>query len=224
MDCDVIQADGGTRTTAITGSFIALADALIKLKKDTIFNKIPIIDHVAAISVGILGGKPMLDLTYEEDSRAEVDMNVIMTGEGKFIEVQGTAEGEPFSGNDMDKLITLAKTQGTPLFLIGHVTKEGFIAGPKVLEHMVDTLLYFEGDKNYFYRILRAVKNRFGSTNEIGIFEMTTQGLMEVPNPSEMFLSQRKDDISGSAVISAMEGARALLLEIQALVSRSNYG
>lgn len=109
VDCDVIQADGGTRTTAITGSFIALADAFIKLKKESRFNKIPIIDCVAAASVGIIGGNPTLDLTYEEDSKAEVDMNVIMTGEGKFIEVQGTAEGEPFSEADMDKLIALAK-------------------------------------------------------------------------------------------------------------------
>ncbi len=122
------------------------------------------------------------------------------------------------------QLITLSKTKAIPLFLIGHVTKEGFIAGPKVLEHMVDTLLYFEGDKNYFYRILRAVKNRFGSTNEIGIFEMTSRGLVEVPNPSEMFLSQRRHDISGSAVISVMEGTRSILLETQALVSPSNYG
>lgn len=122
------------------------------------------------------------------------------------------------------QLISYAKTYSVPLFLIGHVTKEGFIAGPKVLEHMVDTLLYFEGDKNYFYRILRAVKNRYGSTNEIGIFEMTAAGLQEVKNPSEMFLSQRKHDISGSAVICAMEGTRPILLEIQALVSPSNYG
>jgi len=109
MDCDVIQADGGTRTAAITGSFIALTDALIKLKKDGRFTKLPIIDYVAASSVGILGGKPVLDLTYEEDSKAEVDMNVVMTGGGKFIEVQGTAEGEPFGSADMDKLIVLAK-------------------------------------------------------------------------------------------------------------------
>jgi len=109
MDCDVIQADGGTRTAAITGSFIALADALIKLKKDAAFDELPIIDSVAAISVGILGGKPMLDLSYEEDSKAEVDMNIVMTGNGRFIEVQGTAEGEPFTGADMDKLVALAK-------------------------------------------------------------------------------------------------------------------
>lgn len=122
------------------------------------------------------------------------------------------------------QFITLAKSRSIPVFLIGHVTKEGYIAGPKVLEHMVDTLLYFEGDKDHFYRILRAVKNRFGSTNEIGVFEMSDKGLTDVSNPSQMFLSQRKEGISGSTVICAMEGTRPLLLEIQALVSPSNYG
>ena len=109
IDCDVIQADGGTRTAAITGSFIALVDALIKLKKEGLFDKIPITDYVAAVSIGILGGTSFLDLTYEEDSQAEVDMNVIMTGGGKFIELQGTAEGEPFSSAQMDELVDLAK-------------------------------------------------------------------------------------------------------------------
>lgn len=122
------------------------------------------------------------------------------------------------------QLINIAKSRNLPLFLIGHVTKEGYIAGPKVLEHMVDTLLYFEGDRDHFYRILRAVKNRFGSTNEIGVFEMNEKGLLEVSNPSEMFLAQRKDDITGSAVICVMEGTRSIMLEIQALVTPSNYG
>jgi len=109
IDCDVIQADGGTRCAAITGAFIALVDALAKLKKEKIINKLPLKDFVAATSVGILEGKPILDLTYEEDSKAWVDMNVVMTGSGKFIEVQGTAETEPFSKADMDKLIGLAR-------------------------------------------------------------------------------------------------------------------
>jgi len=109
IDSDVIQADGGTRTAAITGSFIALVDAFLKLKKDGVIEKPPIMDYVAAASVGIVEGRALLDLSYEEDSKAEVDMNVIMTGSGKFIEVQGTAEGNPFSNSDMDKLIALAK-------------------------------------------------------------------------------------------------------------------
>lgn len=122
------------------------------------------------------------------------------------------------------QFLTIAKTKYIPIFLIGHVTKEGYIAGPKVLEHMVDTLLFFEGDKDHFYRILRTVKNRFGSTNEIGVFEMTEKGLREVTNPSEIFLSQRSENTSGSAVVCLLEGTRPILVEIQALVGPSNYG
>jgi DNA repair protein RadA/Sms len=121
-------------------------------------------------------------------------------------------------------LTQLAKTSGTSIFIIGHVTKEGTIAGPRVLEHIVDTVLYFEGDRFSIYRILRAVKNRFGSTNEIGVFEMTSQGLREVKNPSEIFLSERPKDVSGSVITSMLEGSRPLLVEIQSLVSRSSFG
>jgi len=109
MDCDVIQADGGTRCASITGSFVALVLALDKLKKDGILSEIPVSDYVAAVSVGMLDGKPVLDLDYEEDSGADVDMNIVMTGSGHFIEVQGTAEREPFSKSDMEKLLALAK-------------------------------------------------------------------------------------------------------------------
>lgn len=121
-------------------------------------------------------------------------------------------------------LTQLAKTTGTSIFIIGHVTKEGTLAGPRVLEHIVDTVLYFEGDRFSIYRILRAVKNRFGSTNEIGVFEMNSGGLSEVKNPSEMFLSERPKDVSGSVVVSILEGTRPLLVEIQALVSKSSFG
>lgn len=121
-------------------------------------------------------------------------------------------------------LTQLAKTQGTSIFIIGHVTKEGTIAGPRVLEHIVDTVLYFEGDRFSIYRILRAVKNRFGSTNEIGVFEMSSCGLKEVKNPSEIFLSERPKDVSGSVVVSILEGTRPLLVEIQSLVSKSSFG
>jgi len=121
-------------------------------------------------------------------------------------------------------LTQLAKTTGTTVFIIGHVTKEGTIAGPRVLEHIVDTVLYFEGDRFTVYRILRAVKNRFGSTNEIGVFEMTTGGLTEVKNPSEILLSERPKNVTGSVVTSIVEGSRPLLVEIQALVSRANFG
>ncbi len=109
IDCDVLQADGGTRTASISGSFIALAEALSKLKQNGLLTDIPVRDFVAATSAGILNGEPILDLTYEEDSKAEVDMNVVMTGKGKFIEVQGTAERVPFEKKDMDRLLALAK-------------------------------------------------------------------------------------------------------------------
>lgn len=121
-------------------------------------------------------------------------------------------------------LTQLAKTTGTSVFIIGHVTKEGSLAGPRVLEHIVDTVLYFEGDRFSIYRILRAVKNRFGSTNEIGVFEMTSFGLAQVKNPSEIFLSERPKDVSGSVVTSILEGSRPLLVEIQSLVSKAGYG
>ncbi|MEP9410920.1 MAG: DNA repair protein RadA [Candidatus Brocadia sp.] len=121
-------------------------------------------------------------------------------------------------------LISTAKSTGSAIFLVGHVTKEGIIAGPKVLEHMADTVLYFEGEKFQCYRILRVVKNRFGSTDEIGIFEMRKNGLQPVDNPSELFISQGRRMSAGSAIISCIEGTRALLVEIQALVTRANFG
>ena len=119
------------------------------------------------------------------------------------------------------KLMYLSKASGVAMFLIGHVTKDGSIAGPKVLEHMVDTVLYFEGERGHPFRILRTVKNRFGSTNEIGVFEMTGKGLMEVANPSRMFLAERPASVAGSVVVSSLEGSRPVLLEVQALISGS---
>ena len=121
-------------------------------------------------------------------------------------------------------LMQSAKKTDSAIILVGHVTKEGYIAGPKVLEHIVDTVLQFEGEKNHAYRILRAQKNRFGSTNELGIFEMQEEGLVEVENPSEIFLGERGSDITGSVVTSSMEGTRPILLEVQALVTPSNFG
>ena len=121
-------------------------------------------------------------------------------------------------------LLRLAKETGITFFLVGHVTKDGNVAGPRVLEHMVDAVLYFEGDRYASYRVLRSVKNRFGSTNEIGIFEMRADGLSEVLNPSEFLLSGRPHDVGGSVVTCSMEGTRPLLLEVQALVCRTSYG
>ena len=120
-------------------------------------------------------------------------------------------------------LMQLAKTEGITIFIVGHVTKEGVVAGPRVLEHMVDTVLYFEGDRHASYRLLRAVKNRFGSTNEIGVFEMRNEGLVEVENPSEYMLNGRPEGASGSVVSCAMEGTRPILVEVQALVCQTNF-
>lgn len=121
------------------------------------------------------------------------------------------------------ELIKLAKKKGFVLFLVGHVTKQGSIAGPRVLEHMVDTVLYFEGERGHHFRILRAVKNRYGATDEIGVFEMQDQGLVEVENPSALFLAERQGNISGSCVFAGIEGSRPVLVEIQALVSPTGY-
>ena len=121
-------------------------------------------------------------------------------------------------------LMQIAKGNTIPVFIVGHVTKEGVVAGPRVLEHMVDTVLYFEGDRHAAYRIIRGVKNRFGSTNEIGVFEMREDGLKQVLNPSEFMLSGRPEDASGSVVACLMEGTRPILVEVQALISHTNYG
>ncbi|MEK7279683.1 MAG: DNA repair protein RadA, partial [Nitrospirota bacterium] len=122
------------------------------------------------------------------------------------------------------RLMFYAKRANVSIFIIGHVTKDGSFAGPKALEHIVDTVLYFEGDKSHPYRILRTIKNRFGSTNEIGVFEMRNSGLEEVQNPSEMFLAERPSDIAGSVVVSSLEGTRPILVELQALVSPTPFG
>lgn len=122
------------------------------------------------------------------------------------------------------ELMRIGKTKGIAIFIVGHVTKEGSIAGPRLLEHMVDTVLYFEGERHHTYRILRAVKNRFGSTNEMGIFEMKEFGLEEVENPSEIFLEERSQGAAGSTVVASMEGTRPVLVEIQALISLTSFG
>lgn len=122
------------------------------------------------------------------------------------------------------ELMRFAKESGTPVFLIGHITKDGSIAGPKVLEHMVDTVLQFEGDRNHVYRLLRSVKNRFGSTNELGIYEMRGSGLIEVENPSELLINRNEELLSGISIAATLEGMRPLLIEVQALVSTAAYG
>jgi DNA repair protein RadA/Sms len=148
------------------------------------------------------------------DSIQTVYTSAIESAPGSVSQVRETA----------GRLMLLAKSSGLPVFLVGHVTKDGSLAGPRVLEHMVDTVLYFEGDAGHSFRILRAVKNRFGSTNEIGVFEMKEGGLVEVSNPSELFLSERPLGVSGSLVVAALEGSRPLLVELQALVTVSSFG
>ena len=148
------------------------------------------------------------------DSIQTMYLDTLDSAPGTVSQVRGAAQ----------ELIRLAKRRGFVLVLVGHVTKEGVIAGPRVLEHMVDTVLYFEGERGHQFRILRAVKNRFGPTDEIGVFEMTDRGLAEVPNPSALFLAERRGEVSGSAVFAGMEGTRPVLMEIQALVAPSPLG
>ena len=166
-----------------------------------------------------------LSLIIEYIRKIEPDVVIIDSIQVIFEPTISSSPGSVSQVRECAGILTqLAKTTGTSIFIIGHVTKEGTIAGPRVLEHIVDTVLYFEGDRFSIYRILRAVKNRFGSTNEIGVFEMGSGGLKEVKNPSEIFLSERPKDVSGSVVVSILEGSRPLLVEIQALVSKSGFG
>jgi DNA repair protein RadA/Sms len=166
-----------------------------------------------------------LTLVTEYIRQLKPDIVFIDSIQVMFDTAIGSAPGSVSQVRECAGVLTqLAKSTGTSVFIIGHVTKEGTLAGPRVLEHIVDTVLYFEGDRFSTYRILRAVKNRFGSTNEIGVFEMAAEGLKEVANPSEIFLAERPQDVSGSLVVSTVEGGRALLVEVQALVSRSNFG
>jgi DNA repair protein RadA/Sms len=148
------------------------------------------------------------------DSIQTVFSSVIESAPGSVSQVREVAH----------QFLLLAKNRGVPVFLIGHITKDGSIAGPKALEHIVDTVLYFEGERHHNHRIVRATKNRFGAANEVGVFEMTGAGLIPVANPSQMFLQERPQNVAGSVVTACMEGTRPLLVEIQALVSGSKYG
>ena len=166
-----------------------------------------------------------LDLIRNVMETEKPDVAVIDSIQTMFSENVSAAPGSVSQVRESTNiLLQLAKGDGITIFIIGHVTKDGQVAGPRVLEHMVDTVLYFEGEKNVSYRILRAVKNRFGSTNEIGVFEMTEQGLREVPNPSEYMLEGRPVGASGAVVACSVEGSRPILLEIQALVTETAFG
>jgi len=153
------------------------------------------------------------------------DLIIVDSIQTMFNEELSAAPGSVSQVRDITAgLMRIAKTMNIAIIIVGHVTKEGSIAGPRVLEHMVDTVLYFEGERNLTYRILRAVKNRFGSTNEIGIFEMKDVGLVEVDNPSMMMLSGRSENVPGSVVVSSLEGTRPMLIEVQALVCPTSFG
>lgn len=166
-----------------------------------------------------------LDRIFDELERLQPQAIIIDSVQTVYSEKLESAPGSVSQVREVaGQLLLVAKNLTVPVFLIGHVTKEGTIAGPKALEHIVDTVLYFEGERHHNHRILRAAKNRFGAANELGIFEMTSKGLVGVPNPSELFLSERPVNASGSAVIAATEGTRPLLVEIQALVSSSKFG
>ena len=166
-----------------------------------------------------------LDTVREVMERKKPDVAIVDSIQTMFDEEIGSAPGSVSQVRESTNvLMQIAKGLGITIFIVGHVTKEGNVAGPRVLEHMVDTVLYFEGDRHASYRILRAVKNRFGSTNEIGVFEMRREGLVEVENPSEYMLSGKPENASGSVVACSMEGTRPILIEIQALVCQSNFG
>ena len=167
--------------------------------------------HLESIAAHIEKTQPRMVVV---DSVQSIYSDAIQSGAGSVTQVRDCSA----------QLLRLAKSQTFPLFLVGHVTKEGAIAGPRLMEHMVDTVLYFEGDQNHVFRILRAVKNRFGSTNEIGVFEMKESGLAEVANPSAVFLAERAANSPGSVVTACMEGTRPILVELQALVSSAGYG
>ena len=166
-----------------------------------------------------------LDIIKEVIARKKPKVVVVDSIQTMYSEGIGSAPGSVSQVREATgTLMQIAKGMGISIFIVGHVTKEGVVAGPRVLEHMVDTVLYFEGDRHESYRILRGVKNRFGSTNEIGVFEMRSEGLVEVENPSEFMLSGKPIGASGSVVACSMEGTRPILLEIQALICNTNFG
>lgn len=170
---------------------------------------------------------PETDLTYITETIREIKPDYVVIDSIQTMhhpDVTSAAGSVSQVRECTAELMRVAKTSGIAIFIVGHVTKEGAIAGPRMLEHMVDTVLYFEGERHHTFRILRAVKNRFGSTNEIGIFEMRNGGLVEVTNPSEMFLEERLAGATGSAVVAAMEGTRPILAEIQSLITPTVFG
>jgi len=181
--------------------------------------------RVERAPVELAASTSIRDIAASIDSADGPDVVVIDSIQTMYLDTLDSAPGTVSQVRAAaQELIRLAKERGFCVVLVGHVTKEGVIAGPRVLEHMVDTVLYFEGERGHQFRILRAVKNRYGPTDEIGVFEMTDRGLAEVPNPSALFLADRRNEVNGAAVFAGMEGTRPVLVEIQALVAPPSYG
>ncbi|HPZ05359.1 MAG TPA: DNA repair protein RadA, partial [Clostridiales bacterium] len=209
--CDTLKTDAGILYISgeESASQIKLRADRLNVKRRDLF--IVSASNFEAISAMILAEKPGLVII---DSIQTIYTDTISSAPGSVSQVREVTAA----------LMKMAKSTGITVIIVGHVTKEGAIAGPRVLEHMVDTVLYFEGDRHLSYRILRTVKNRFGSTNEIGVFEMRDTGLAEISNPSEMMLSGRQENVPGSVVVSSLEGTRPMLIEIQSLVCPTNFG
>ena len=203
LDCVYISGEEAVDQVRLRADRLGLADAPVALASAT----------------------NVRDILATLETRAGTDVLVIDSIQTMFVDTLDSAPGTVSQVRaSAQELIRCAKRRGFSLLLVGHVTKDGAIAGPKVLEHMVDTVLYFEGDRGHRFRILRAVKNRFGPTDEIGVFEMTDTGLVQVTNPSELFLTDRRREISGAAVFAGIEGTRPLLVEIQVLLASSPLG
>jgi DNA repair protein RadA/Sms len=180
------------------------------------------LDHAP---VHLAAASNVRDIVASLEALPQLDVVVIDSIQTMYADTVDSAPGTVTQVRTCShELIQVAKKRGFALFLVGHVTKEGTLAGPRVLEHMVDTVLYFEGDRGHHFRILRAVKNRFGATDEIGVFAMTDGGLREVPNPSALFLAERRGNVSGSCVFAGIEGTRPMLIEIQVLVAPTSFG
>jgi len=172
-----------------------------------------------------LSGENQIERILEQISLLKPEMVIVDSIQTIFSDTIDSLPGSISQIRECgQQLLQTCKRQGVTVLIVGHVTKEGIIAGPRMLEHMVDTVLYLEGDERYDHRILRSVKNRFGATNEVGIFRMVNEGLKEVANPSELFLAERTDNVPGSAIYPSLEGTRPILVEVQALVSNANFG
>ncbi len=204
VSCVYISGEESTDQIRMRADRLGLGDSPVKLASAT--NVRDILESVKAASKNIQ--------LVVIDSIQTMYVDSIDSAPGTVTQVRTSAQ----------EIVRMAKSHNISVVFVGHVTKDGQIAGPRVLEHLVDTVLYFEGDRSHQFRILRAVKNRFGPTDEIGVFEMAQQGLIEVANPSELFLSQRHEGVAGSAVLAALEGTRPLLVEVQALVAPSSLG